>query len=46
MSFSPWFFTMEDERAYLEGRVNILENQLVQIIKRLEELKIKKKEIK
>jgi len=30
----PWFFTREDERAYLEGQVNILENQLAQIKKR------------
>jgi hypothetical protein len=26
---SPWFFTKEDERAYFEGQVNIIENQLV-----------------
>jgi hypothetical protein len=43
---SPWFFTKEDERAYQVGQVNILKNQLAQIKKRLEELKIKKKEIK
>jgi len=43
---SPWFFTKKDEKAYLEGQVNILENQLAQIKKRLEEQKKQKKEIK
>jgi hypothetical protein len=42
----PWFFMKEDESAYFEGQVNILENQLDQIKKRLEELKKQKKEIK
>ena len=43
---SPWFFTKKDEKAYLEGQVNILKYQLAQIKKRLEEQKKQKKEIK
>jgi hypothetical protein len=43
---SPWFFTKEEERTYLEGQANILEDQLAQVKKRLEELKKKEKEAK
>jgi hypothetical protein len=43
---SPWSFTEEEEKTGLEGQANILEDQLAQVKKRLEELKKKKKEAK
>ncbi|MGQ9673964.1 MAG: DUF5320 domain-containing protein [Candidatus Aminicenantales bacterium] len=42
----PWFFTEEMEEDFLEGQAKILEEQLVQIKKRLEELRRKEKEKK
>lgn len=43
---SPWFFTREEEEDFLKGQANILEDQLAQIKKRLEDLKKQKKETK
>jgi hypothetical protein len=43
---APWFFTKEEEKAFLEDQASALEDQLAQIKKRLEELKKQSKETK
>ena len=43
---APWFFSEEEEKAFLEGQASVLEDQLAQIKKRLEELKKQSKEPK
>lgn len=44
--YSPWFYSEEQEEAFLEEQMRILEGQLAQIKKRLEELKKQKVEKK
>jgi hypothetical protein len=40
----PWLFSAEQEEDFLEGQARVLEEQLAQIKKRLDELKKKEKE--
>jgi hypothetical protein len=42
----PWFFTKEEEKAFLEGQASALEEQLSKIKKRLDELEKQPKEKK
>jgi hypothetical protein len=43
---SPWPFTREEEKTYLERQASILKDQLAQVKKRLEELKKEERKAK